>query len=85
MHAMHGYTITFAAVPAKRFDGEDVYRSRYTITGPGNDQVESILGSVEHFTKDGALDQAQMMGQRRLSSLALHGVHHIYHQSWSAS
>jgi len=85
MHTMHGYTITFAAVPAKGFDGEDIYRSSYTITGPGNDLVESIQGGVEYIMKSDAVDEAQMMGERRLTSLALYGVHHIYHQSWSAS
>ena len=85
MDILHGYTITFAAVPAIGFDGEEVYRSSSSITGPSDDLVESIQGGVEHATKSDALDEAQLMGERRLSSLALYGVHHIYHQSWSAS
>jgi len=85
MDTLHGYTITFAAVPAIGFDGEEVYRSSYAITGPSNDLVESVQGDVEHVAKSDALDEAQMMGERRLSSLELYGIHHIYHQSWSAS
>jgi hypothetical protein len=85
MKDMHGYEITFAAVVAKGFDGEKVYRSSYTITGPGKELVESIQGSVEHEMKSDALDEAQVMGERRLSSLATFGVHHTYHQSWSNS
>ncbi len=85
MDTLHGYTITFSAVPAKGFDGARIYRSNYSITGPGNDLVESALGNVEHDLKSDALDEAQMMGERRLSSLALDGAHHIFHPSGNAS
>ena len=84
MNILRGYTINFAAVPEKGLDGEEVYRSRYTITGPSEDLVESVQGD-EHASKGDALDEAQVMSERRLSGLALYGVHHIYHQSWNAS
>lgn len=74
MKDMHGYAITFAAVPATGPDGQMVYRSNYTITNPAHELVESIHGSVEHRVKNDALDEAQVMGERHLSSLAEHGV-----------
>ena len=85
MKNMNGYAITFSAVPAKGFDGEKIYRSSYIITGPGKELVESIQGGTEHEMKSDALDEAQMMGERRLTSLATYGVHHSYHQSWTTS
>jgi hypothetical protein len=85
MHSKHTYEITFGTVSAKGFDGERVFRSSYIITGPGNELVESIQGSIEHELQSDALEEAQIMGERRLSSLATFGVHHTYHQSWSTS
>lgn len=85
MHSMRGYEITFGSVPVKGFDGEKGFRSSYTITGPGNELVESIQGGVEHEMQGDALDEAQIMGERRLSSLATFGVHRTCHPSWSTS
>jgi hypothetical protein len=83
MNAVHGYAIKFSAVPAKGFDGEKIYRSSYTITGPENELIESVEGTVEHELRGDALVEAQIMGERRLSSIDLLGAHHVYHQSWS--
>jgi hypothetical protein len=85
MKEMHGYAITFSTVATKGFGGEKVYLSSYSITGPADELVESIQGSVQHERKEDALDEAQVMGERRLSSLAAYGPHRTYHQSWSAS
>ncbi|MEO8779394.1 MAG: hypothetical protein ABI389_12090 [Rhodanobacter sp.] len=83
MKAMHGYAITFSAIPMKGFDGEDGYRSSYAITAPDGALIESIQGSVEHASKGDALDEAQVLGERRLSSLAADGVYPVTEPSWS--
>jgi hypothetical protein len=81
MRDMRGYAITFAAVLATGPDGLMVYRSNYTITDPANELVESIHGSVEHRIKNDALDEAQVLSERHLSSLAEHGVPQHDHKS----
>jgi hypothetical protein len=85
MNTVYGYAIKFTAVPAKGFDGERTYRSCYTITDPKNELVECVEGTVEHDHKGDALVEAQMMGERRLSSIDLFGMHHLYQQSWSTT
>ena len=74
MKTLHGYAITFSAIPMKGFEGEEVYRSNYAIRAPDEALIESIQGSVEHASKGDALDEAQVMGERRLSSLVADGV-----------
>jgi hypothetical protein len=85
MPSMHDYEITFGTVPVKGFDGEKVFLSRYTITGPKHEHVESVQGTVEHEMRSDALDEAQIMGERRLSSLATFWVQRTYHPSSSTS
>lgn len=85
MKTLHGYAITFSAIPMKGFDGEDVYRSRYAISAPDEALLESMQGSVEHASKGDALDEAQVMGERRLSSLVADGVPVTAQPAWSAS
>lgn len=85
MHSMDNYEISFATVPTEGFDGEKVFLSSYTITGSHKERVESVQGTVEHEMQSDALDEAQIMGERRLSSLVTFGVHRTYHQSWSNS
>ena len=83
MKTLHGYAITFSAIPMRGFEGEDVYRSYYAIRAPDEALIESIQGSVEHASKGDALDEAQVMGERRLSSLAADGVYLVTDPSWS--
>jgi hypothetical protein len=85
MHSMDNYEISFGTVPTKGFDGEKVFLSSYTITGPHKEWVESVQGSVEHEMQSDALDEAQIMGERRLVSLETFGVHRTYHHSWNNS
>ena len=85
MKTLHGYVITFSAIPTKGFDGEDVYRSSYAITAPDEALIESIEGSVEHASKGDALDEAQVMGERRLSSLVADGVYLTAQPAWSSA
>ena len=85
MPSMDNYEISFGIVPVKGFDGDKVFLSSYTITGPNKEWVESVQGSVEHEMQSDALDEAQIMGERRLSSLETFGVHRTYHPSWSDS
>lgn len=83
MKALHGYTITFSAIVTKGFAGEDVYRSSYAITAPDEALIESIQGSVEHANRDDALDEAQVLGERHLSSLAADGAYRVAQPSRS--
>ena len=85
MKTLHGYTITFSAIPVKGSDGEEVYRSSYAITAPDEALLESTQGSVEHANKGDALDEAQVMGERRLSSLVAEGGPVIAQPAWSTA
>ncbi|MEO8998461.1 MAG: hypothetical protein ABI227_08735 [Rhodanobacter sp.] len=83
MKTLLGYAITFSAIATKDFEGEDVYRSSYAINAPDEALIESSQGSVEHASRGDALDEAQVMGERRLSSLASDGAYRVAQPSWS--
>jgi hypothetical protein len=77
--------INFSAIPTKDLDGENVHRSSYTITAPDEALIESTQGSVEHANKGDALDQAQVIGERRFSSLVADCVPVPTQPAWSTS
>lgn len=85
MKTMHGYAITFSAIPTQGVDGENLYRSSYAITAPDEALLESIQGNVEHASKGDALDEAQLLGERRLSNLVADGVPVSAQPGWSTS